>query len=43
MPFTFITGALAPQHTFPTASTGVAACHIGGTTLHQFAGNSRLN
>ncbi|XP_052776592.1 ATP-dependent DNA helicase PIF1-like [Mya arenaria] len=33
-----IIGALAPQHTFPTASTGVAACHIGGTTLHQFAG-----
>lgn len=34
----YIAGALAPQHTYPTASTGVAACHIGGTTLHQFAG-----
>ena len=33
-----IIASLPPNHTFPTASTGVAACHIGGTTLHAFAG-----
>ncbi|XP_068217056.1 ATP-dependent DNA helicase PIF1 [Palaemon carinicauda] len=33
-----IVGALAPDVTFVTASTGVAACQIGGTTLHAFAG-----
>lgn len=33
-----IIASLPPDSTYPTASTGVAACHIGGYTLHSFAG-----
>lgn len=33
-----IISALPPDATISTASTGVAACQIGGITLHQFAG-----
>lgn len=33
-----IIAELPPDVTTATASTGVAACHIGGVTLHQFAG-----
>ena len=31
-------GFLSPASTYITASTGVAACHVGGVTLHSFAG-----
>lgn len=33
-----IISALPPDVTIATASTGVAACHIGGVTIHSFAG-----
>ncbi|XP_013787138.1 ATP-dependent DNA helicase PIF1-like [Limulus polyphemus] len=33
-----IISALPPNHTVATASTGIAACQIGGITLHSFAG-----
>ena len=33
--------ALPDDSTFVTASTGLAACALGGTTLHAFAGVGR--
>ena len=33
-----ILAGLPSEGTYVTASTGVAACHVGGTTLHGFAG-----
>ena len=32
---------LGAKKVFVTASTGIAACNIGGTTLHSFAGIGR--
>lgn len=34
----FIISRLAPNTTFVTASTGIAACNINGITLHMFSG-----
>lgn len=34
-------GSLQPDTTFITASTGIAASHIGGSTLHSFAGEEK--
>lgn len=34
----FIINRMPPESTFVTASTGIAACNIGGITLHMFAG-----
>lgn len=36
-----IINALPPNSTFVTASTGIAATHIGGSTVHSFAGRCR--
>jgi hypothetical protein len=33
-----IVARLDPRTTFVTASTGIAACAVGGTTIHHFAG-----
>jgi ATP-dependent DNA helicase PIF1 len=34
----YLISRLSPDTTFVTASTGIAASHIGGITLHMFAG-----
>lgn len=38
-----IVASFPPNGTYVTASTGVAACQIGGITLHAFAGNWSSN
>ena len=38
-----IVGSLPPSETVICGSTGVAASHIGGITLHSFAGNTILS
>lgn len=38
-----IVRALPGDSTFVTASTGLAACALGGTTLHAFAGVGRCS
>jgi energy-coupling factor transporter ATP-binding protein EcfA2 len=38
-----IISALPPDTTAVTASTGIAACHIGGVTLHHFLGIGRID
>lgn len=35
-----IISSLSPNSTFVTASTGIAASHLGGSTVHSFAGRS---
>lgn len=36
-----ILSVLPPATTYVTASTGLAACALGGTTIHAFAGVGR--
>ncbi len=38
-----IISVLPPATTAVTASTGIAACHIGGVTLHHFLGIGRVD
>eukprot|EP01083_Nonionella_stella_P159859 521943_1 len=37
----YIIDSLPPETTYATACTGVAACHIGGSTIFHFAGIGR--